>query len=230
MTNNLLLIRRFAGWSGIIGFLAFLIALPLYFIDANLAAPLDQTLKFTNYITRTNTLILVRATLADSLIMVGLIIFLGGFRSLIKQTKQDFEWIATLIFGVGIIVIVIELVGDGLQAGAALDTVVNANPMIVRGLTEASFPMYGAIGLIMSALLLALSGYAILKTKILHKWVGWFAFVAASINILAAPSILGGTNVLGFYTASGYAPFIGQAVLLIWFFCASISMVTKRDV
>jgi len=32
----------------------------------------------------------------------------------------------------------------------------------------------------------------------------------------------------GFYTASGYAPFLAQTAMLIWFLVASISMIVKR--
>lgn len=71
---------------------------------------------------------------------------------------------------------------------------------------EASFPLYGAIGLIMAALMLVAAGYATLGTGVLHRWTGWFAYLAALANLLVAPSILGGTNITGFYTASGIAP------------------------
>jgi hypothetical protein len=41
---------------------------------------------------------------------------------------------------------------------------------------------------------------------------------------------VGGTDITGFYTASGYAPFIGQAMMLVWFFVASLSMLlVKRE-
>jgi Na+/phosphate symporter len=221
-------VRRWAGAFGVAGFVVFLAALPLYFIGVGPGAPLEDTVGFSEFIARTNTLVLVRTTLADALIMVGLLVFLAGFRHLVKQARPDYEWIATLVFGVGLLVVALELVADGLEAGAALDTVVKADPSAVRALMEASFPLYGAIGLILSALMLASAGYATLATGILPKWTGWFAYVAAVINLLVAPSILGGTNITGFYTASGYAPFIGQAIMLIWFFAASLSMLLGK--
>jgi len=217
-----------AGGFGVAGFIVFLVALPLYFIGMGPAARLEDTAQFSAMVTRTNTFILIRATLADPLIMVGLLVFLAGFRHLIKQARPDYEWISTLIFGVGLIVVTLALVGDGLEAGAALDTWVNADPTVVRGLMEGSFPIYGAIGLIMSALLLASAGYATLGTGVLHRWTGWFAYIAAVVSLAAAPSILGGTNITGFYTASGYAPFVAQAAMLIWFLVASVSAITKR--
>jgi hypothetical protein len=94
---------------------------------------------------------------------------------------------------------------------------------------EASFPLYGAIGLIMAALMLVAAGYATLGTGVLHRWTGWFAYLAAFANLLAAPSILGGTNITGFYTAPGIAPFVGQTLMLTWFLVASLSMILKRQ-
>ncbi len=225
---NDLRVRRWAGGFGVAGFIVFLVALPLYFIGMGPAARLEDTAQFSDLVTRTNTFIIIRASLADPLIMVGLLVFLSGFCHLIKQARPDYEWVATLVFGTGLIVVALALVGDGLEAGAALDTWVNADPTAVRGLMEASFPIYGAIGLIMSALLLATAGYATLGTGVLHRWTGWFAYAAAVISLAAAPSVLGGTNITGFYTASGYATFAGQAAMVIWFLVASISMIVKR--
>ncbi|MGE5740911.1 MAG: hypothetical protein ACM32H_02645 [Candidatus Aminicenantes bacterium RBG_16_66_30] len=221
-------VRRWAGGFGIGGFVVFLAALPLYFIGVGPGVPLEDATGFSEFIARTGALVLVRTTLADALIMVGLLVFLAGFRHLIRRARPDYEWIASLVYGAGLLVIALELVADGLEAGAALDTVVKADPSVVRGLMEASFPLYGAIGLILSALLLAAAGYATLGTGVLHKWTGWFAVAAAAVNLLVAPSILGGTRITGFYTASGIAPFLGQALMLIWFLIASISMIVKR--
>jgi hypothetical protein len=225
---NDLKVRRWAGGFGVAGFVVFLAALPLYFLGVGPGARLEDTAQFSNFVTRTNNFILIRTSLTDPLIMVGLLVFLAGFCYLIRRARQDYEWIAALVFGVGLVVITIELVGDGLEAGAALDTWVKADPTAVRGLMEGSFPMFGAIGLIMSALLLASAGYSTLATGVLHKWTGWVAYGAAVANLVVAPSILGGTNVTGFYTASGYAPFIGQAAMLVWFLVASVSMIVKR--
>lgn len=222
-------VRRWAGWFGVGAFVVFLVALPLYFVGVGPAARLEDTAQYSDLITRTNTFILIRTAVADPLIMVGLLVFMAGFRHLIRQTREDYEWVATLFFGLGLVVIAVELVADGLQAGAALDTAVKSDPTAVRALNEGSFPMYGAIGLIISALMLASAGYAILGTGVLPRWTGWFACAAALLNLAAAPSILGGTDITGFYTASGYAPFVGQAAMLIWFFVASVSMIVKRQ-
>jgi hypothetical protein len=222
-------VRHCAGAFGLAGFVVFLVALPLYFVGVGPGTQLEDTARFSSLVTKTSTFILIRTSLADPLIMVGFLVFLAGLRHLIRQSRQEYEWVGSLVLGVGVLVSAVELVGDGLQAGAALDTWIKADPTAVRALNEGSFPMYGAIGLIMVALL-ASAGYAIATTGVLHKWTSWAAYGAAAVNLGAAPSVLGGTDITGFYTASGYAPFVGQAAMLIWFFAASISMIVKREV
>ena len=227
---NDLKVRRLAGAFGVAGFVLFLVALPLYFVGPQPAARLEDTVQFSDSLSRASTLILTRATLADPLIMACLLVFLAGFRRLIRQARPDYEWVSTLVFGAGLVVLTLELVGDALQGGAALDTSVQANPTVVRGLMEGSFVFYGAIGLIMSALLLASAGYATLATGVLPRWAGWAAYAAAVVNLVAAPSIFGGTDYTGFYTASGYVTFIAQGAMLIWFLIASVSLlVVKRE-
>ena len=78
--------------------------------------------------------------------MVGFLVFLAGVRHLIRQAQQDCEWIGSLVFGVGVVLIALELVGDGLQAGAALDTWVKADPLAARALNEGSSPCTGQLG------------------------------------------------------------------------------------
>jgi len=226
---NDLKVRRWTGAFGVAGFVVFLVALPLYFLGPQPMARLEDTVQFSDSVSRASTFILTRATLADPLIMTCLLVFLAGFRRLIRQARPDYEWASMLVFGAGLVVLTLELAGDALQGGAALDTSVKADPTVVRGLWEGSFVFYGAIGLIMSALLLASAGYAILGTSVLPRWTGWVAYASAVVNLVAAPSIFGGTDYTGFYTASGYVTFIGQGAMVIWFLIASVSMLVVKQ-
>jgi hypothetical protein len=225
---NDLKMRRLTGAFGVAGFVVFLVALPLYFLGPQPVARLEDTVQFSDSVSRASTLILTRTTLADPLIMACLLVFLAGFRHLIRQARPDYEWVGTLVFGSGLVVIALELAGDALGGGAALDTSVKADPSVVRGLWEGSFVFYGAIGLIMSALLLASAGYATLATGVLPRWTGWVAYACAVVNLVAAPAIFGGTDYTGFYTASGYVTFIGQGAMVMWFLIASISMIVVK--
>ena len=160
--------------------------------------------------------------------MACLVVFLAGFRHLIRQARQDYEWISTAVFGAGLVLIAIELAGDALQAGAALDTSVRADPSVVRALWEGSFVFYGAIGLMLSALVLGSAGAAALATGVLSRRVAWMAIGCAVINLAAAPSIFGGTDYTGFYTASGTVTFIAQGEMFLWFLVASLAMFRLR--
>jgi hypothetical protein len=225
---NDLKVRHWAGAFGVAGFTIFLLALPLYFLGPQPIARLEDSIQFAHFVSTASTFILTRATLADPLIMACLLVFLAGFRRLIRQARPDDEWIAMLVFGAGLVVLTLELAGDALQGGAALDASVRADPSVVRGLMEGSFVFYGAIGLIMSAALLASAGYATQATGVLPRWTGWVAYVGAAINLAAAPSIFGGTDYTGFYTASGYVTSIGQGAMVLWFLIASVSLLTMK--
>jgi hypothetical protein len=221
-------IRRWAGAFGVAGFVVFVAALPLYYL-AGPEPRIEDTEATCAFVTRASTLILARATLADPLIMIGFLVFLAGFRQVVKQARPDHDWVASLVFGAGLVVITLELAGDALQGAAALDTVVKADPAVVRGLIEASFPFYGAVGLSMSALFLASAGYATLATGALPRWTGRFACASALVNLAVAPSILLGPDYRAFYTATGYATMIGQGLLVIWFLVASVSMMVVKQ-
>ena len=189
---------------------------------------IEDTAATTAFVTRASTFILARTSLADPLIMIGFLVFLAGFRHVTRQARPDHEWVSSLVFGAGLLVIALELVGDGLQAAAALDTFVTADPAVVRGLIEASFPFFGAVGLLMSALFLSSAGYATFATGALPEWTGWVAYGAAVANLAAAPSILLGPDYRAFYTATGYVTMIGQGLLVIWFAAASVSMIVVK--
>jgi hypothetical protein len=106
-----------------LGFEVFLIAMPLYF--GGTAVPVQDTARYSNYVTSINTAILIRTSLADTLIMIGFVVVLAGFRHLTRQARQEYEWLATLVFGLALLLVALELVADGLETGAAPAMVVH---------------------------------------------------------------------------------------------------------
>jgi hypothetical protein len=109
--------RRQAGSFGVAGFVVFLVALPLYYL-AGPEPPIEDTAATSAFVARASTFILARATLADPLIMIGFLVFLAGFRHIIRHARPDHEWVSSLVLGAGLVVITLELVGDALQAAA----------------------------------------------------------------------------------------------------------------
>jgi len=70
---NDLNVRRWTGVFGVAGFGVFLVALALYFLGPQPMARLEDTIQFSDSVSRASTLILARATLADTLIMACLL-------------------------------------------------------------------------------------------------------------------------------------------------------------
>jgi hypothetical protein len=158
-------VARWAGAFGLAALVVFLLGTPLYFIGPAQPAGATDGGTLADFLTKTHTQILTRATIADPIIIGCFLIFLAGLRHLIRQTRPEYEWLATLVFAVGVALSTLQLVADGLQGGAALDASSKAEPMVVGGLFEASYVFYGAIGLIVAALMLASAGFAILATE-----------------------------------------------------------------
>jgi hypothetical protein len=222
-------VARWAGAFGLASVVVFLLATPLYFIGPAQPTGATNGATLADFLTKTSAQVLTRTTIADPIIIGCFLVFLAGLRHLIGQARPDYEWLATLVFAVGVALSTLQLVADGLQGGAALDTSSRADPSVVRGLFEASYVFYGAIGLIVAALMLASAGAAILATGALPRWIGWLALCGAVVNLIAAPSIYGGTDYTAFYSASGWITYIAQLTWVAWFAIASVAMIRRRE-
>jgi hypothetical protein len=218
-----LIVRRWTGGFGVAAGILILVVFVIYLLIGT-PTGVGDTAKFGDYITKNNGRFLT-ITLLDTLNVACFLIFVSGFRYLIRQSRPAYEWASMLVFGVGLVLGTLTLVFDALLGGAALDTVSKADSSAVRALTEGSFLLVGSVGLIMTALFLGSAGYAVLATGVLPRWAGWAGYAAAVLNLIAVPSIYGGTDFSGFYTANGYAPLIlGTLSYVIWLLIAGISL------
>ena len=219
------LVRRLTGGFGTASGVLILAVLVIYLVIGT-PPPLEDTVRFSVYVTKNNGPFLT-IVLLDTLNVACFLIFLTGLRRLIRQAQPDED--AMLVFGFGSVLGTLTLVFDALIGGAALDTVSKADPAVVRGLTEGSFLLAGSVGLIMAALFLASASAVSLASGVLPRWVGWVGFAAAVLNLVAVPSIYGGTKFGGFYTATGYAPLIlGTFTYVIWLLTAGISLLVMK--
>jgi hypothetical protein len=140
----------------------------------------------------------------DAVLMAFVIVFLAGFRQIIKNSAQGLEWIADLTYGAGLVFVGITLVGDAMEGGAALDAQ-DAHPYIavLRALTEGHTLLFGSIGCVLLALISASSATVILRSDVLPRWTGIVAYVVAALNIVAIPTLFGGTSDTSFVAAGG---------------------------
>ncbi|HEV2227143.1 MAG TPA: DUF4386 family protein [Nitrososphaerales archaeon] len=217
-------VRRWTGLFGLATFVVFLAALPLYLLGPPAVLPQDAS--FGNFVNETSTDIIARATIADPIILSCFLVFLAGLRHMVQAARRDYEWISTLILGIGLLYVTLQLVGDALQGAGALDVVAGANQAAVRALFEGSTPLYASVGLIPEAFFFAFTGYAILASGVLPRWVGWMAYIGAIITFADAPTVYFGfgglvSGVLALFAA------VAEFWLPAWFLAASVPLLRK---
>lgn len=163
---------------------------------------LDQTQALVEYQTNTATGMLVVITI-DTFLMTALLVFLSAFRQLVTNHNRELRWIADIAIGAGIVFVAITLVGDAMAGGAALDTVgVVPDPSVIRALTVGHILMFGVVGCVLTALVMAACGVIVLNSTLLPRWVGWAAFACAATNMLSVPTTFLGTDP-DFWASSG---------------------------
>jgi hypothetical protein len=227
---NDLRIYRWTGACGLAAIALFFVEFPIYFLRGAFP-PLADSLKLSTFIAR-NTANILTVVVLDMVIYCLFLVFLAGFRHLIRQTGPEHEWVATLVFGVGLVYTTLTLVADSLEGTTALDALATrADPSAIRALTEAQFLLFGSVALILMALLMAAASYAILASKALPRWSGWVGYAGAVVCLVFVPSMFSGApDLTGFYNPAGWGP-TGIAAgfpLAIWTIVVCILMIGKR--
>lgn len=221
--------RRLTGASGLLSVALWLAIFPLYM--AQPPASLYDGAATAQALFSIRNIVFTRILLGLGL-YVTLLVFAVGFRDLIRRADEECEWIGTLSALAMAVWLGVTLVANGLEGGAALDTLGGtADPSVVRTLTLGYLLIYnGSIAFIMTALYLAVAGYATMATRILPRWTGWLAYAAAALSILCVPAIYGGpADPASFYNAGGWgAALIANFPPLLWFLAVSILLVRKR--
>ena len=224
-------IYRLAGGCGLAIIVLTLVEFPTYFLRGPMP-PLTDTIKLSNFIAK-NTGNVLTVVLLDMLIYCGFLVFLAGFRHLIRQARPESEWLGTLVFGVGLVYTTLTLVADSLEGASALDAIAGkADPSAIRALTEGQFLMFGSVALILIALLLFSAGYAIVASGALPKWNGWVGYAGAALCLVFIPSMFAGAPDLnGFYNPAGWGPVgvVATFPLLTWAVIVSIMMIRMRE-
>lgn len=164
---------------------------------------------------------------------VTLIVFAVGFRELIRRADAEYEWVGTLLVVAMAVWTGVTLVANGLEGGAALDTLAgNADPSVVRALTMGYLLIYnGSIAFIMTALFLGAAGYATFATGVLPRWTGWLAYVATLLCVMSIPAMyVGPVDPGGFYNAGGWgAAIVANFPPLLWFLVVGILLLRQRQ-
>ena len=227
---NDLKVFRWTGAFGVTVFVLVLMECPLWGVGN--APHINEAAAYSQYMAKIKDVALTRVLL-DMCIVVSFVIFIAGFRHLIRKTQPEYEWVATLAFGAGLLWMAVTLVADSLMGGAALDTLGDkADPTAVRALVEGALLMLnGPMAFVTTGLFLGAAGYASWATGALPRWTAWVAYVGAALCAASVPAMYGGTlDQTRFYNALGWGPIlVGSFPPIIWILIAGILMIRKRD-
>jgi hypothetical protein len=227
MNNNKII--QWTGIVGLIGGILLLLEIPLWIIPGN-PGQISDAAAHAEYLARIRIIALTRI-LIDMFMYMSWMILLAGLRHLIIITKKEFEWIATLCFGAGIVWWTVSLVADGLEGGAILLTLAgNTDPTLVKALVYGTLLIYnGSVAFAVTGFFMGAAGFAILYTHILPKWIGWLSLISFLLCLISIPAMYcNRIDNNGFYNAAGWGPVIVANIPpLIWIFAVSIGLILK---
>lgn len=200
------LARKFTGFACLGAAVAFIVEVPLYFVYAG--DPPDWN---------------VLSRLLIGILALGLLLlFVTGFREMIKSVSPGTEWVGGIASAAGLAYVVVTLVSSGLEAGAVIATDHPIDPTIT---VSGTYILYGSIGRMLLGIFLVALGYAIGHSRALPRWTGRSAYVLAAINFAFIPSLFFGNKPAFFYAANGWGTTASiGAVLSYWLLAVSISI------
>lgn len=199
---------------GLLAAVLFIGETPLYFLPAYAG-----TVPTWNVLTR---------NLIGVIAVIFLLLFLAGLRQLVRRASPEDEWIAGLAFSAGLLLTAITMVAKSLESGSSLASAVPIDPTTQGPLAPGEFLLYGGFARLVTALLLAAAGFALLRTGILPRWTGWTAYVIALLNLAFVPAMYFGKDAAEFYTAQGWGTTAFIASFMVYWVLA-VSIVLLKN-
>jgi hypothetical protein len=104
--------------------------------------------------------------LLDQGLFVCALVFAAEFRLLVRAAREDYEWIATLLFGAAAVWLAVTLVADALIGGAVLGSLSSRpDPSAVRVLEVGTTLIYNSsTAFVLTGLFLAVASVATIGT------------------------------------------------------------------
>ena len=206
------LLRRVTGISGIVAAVIGTVVGELYFVYSGNPPTWD---------------VLTR-NLLNLVAVAAFIVFVTGLSSILRNANPAYDWLASLVFGTGMIYAAIVFVKISIEVGVVLGTPSGRlDPTTDGPLAHANVLMHGSVTRLVTALLLTAAGYAILRTRALPRWSGRIAYLLAAVNLAFVPSLYFGIDPAHFYSALGW----GNTALtagLITYWSAAVGVAAMR--
>ena len=207
-------IQRAIGVSGLIMGILVVVTIPLYFIYSG-PPPVW------NVLTR---------SLLSLLFCAFMIIFISGLGCLIRRADSSLDWVASIVYGSGMLFIGLSFVSIAHEAGVVFGAPDGSlDPTTDGTLAHANILIHGSIKRLLTVVMLVFAGYAIHRAQLFSAWVGWSAYCVAFCNLLFIPSLFFGTDVTKFYSAHGWgnSALVG-GLLGYWIVAVGIASFKRR--
>lgn len=224
-------IYRWAGACGLFSIVLFCSEIPLYLARGPFPTTLASSL--TAYATR-NAGNMVTVVVVDLLACALLLLFLGGFRSLIAETQPRFMWLATQILGFGVAFCGFRLLADFLQGSIGFNILAgNTDQSLIRAFLSNPSSTVGTMGLIFCTISLAAASYIAHASRALPPLTIGLGYLAAVLCLALIPFTLGGTpdsaRLFDPWTWSTTGVIAAGAPLALWICAVSIAMFRLRN-
>jgi hypothetical protein len=222
---------RSAGVCGLLSIVLMLAELPLYVLRGPM--PSRETASLIGYATH-NAWNMLAAVLMDVVICALLLIFLDGFRRLIGNTQPDSMWIATQVFGAGVVYSAVTLFGDALQAASAMNALsAKPDPSFLRVFLQGRYPFFGTVGLLFCALLLAAGSHIAQASRAFPRATIWIGYTGACLCLALVPFVManGPQQFLAIANSAPWDALAAIAILavVVWMITVVIQMIRQHE-
>lgn len=204
-------LQRVTGYAGVVMYLTVMTVIPLFFVYED-APPV------TNILTR---------VLVSMFTCCSYVVFLVGFREVLKRAQPGMEFLASLSFHTGFAYIILIMVADSIQVGTALAHGAPVDPTLVGSGGEASLLIWGPLSRLLMALFMGSSAVAIIVSHVLPRWLAWLGFAISAFNIALIPTIFSGTDPTKFYSINGLGIPMAGGLFALWVLLASIVLLVR---
>jgi hypothetical protein len=207
-------IRPITAWAGIAAGITVFAAIPLYFVYDG-PPPAD------NVFTR---------CLITLFMVAFLLVFFSGFTHLIRRQGAAHEWHASLFWGTSLLYAGFVLLGAAHEAGVAFNAPGVLDPTIDGPLADANILVHGSIKRMLTAVMLFVAGSAVLRTRMIPRWLGFAAWAIALVNLAFVPSIYFGKDPTAFYSAIGWGntALVGS-LIIYWIIAVAIALLRRPN-
>jgi hypothetical protein len=125
--------------------------------------------------------------------------------------------------------VTVTLIAISLEAGVVLDQPDGTvDPTVDGPIAHANMLLHGSVPRLLTAVMLAAAGYAILRSGALSRWAGRSAYLLAAINLAFVPSLFFGDDAAQFWSAVGWGTAASAATLLLyWALAVGIALLRR---